>query len=658
MASVLKLRRGNRIQNDAFTGAEGELSYDSTAKKIRVHDGITLGGKMLASETVSVKDFGAVGDGVADDTAAIQAAINAITPYPYVAGFVNGGGTSNQPAKILYCPRGRYKVTSTILLNPNLTIQGDGGLCSNLSNTTSNDAGTVFVAGAAFDGFMFDNAPWTNAGVRQQNIIGTFAQYDGNTRQVAGGIKLFDIRLEASTFDVYGGVNLVNCLNAVIQRCSIMRAGVPLRLSSMWLHNVSLNLMWPRNIGIAVLSSTTGEIQNNHIISGSVSSYPGFNYELYGFTTDPTYRGYTKGMYLQGSNNYVANNVIEGAGIQVGIAVTFNVGTQLINNYMEALPQACYISEVSSLYVLVGYTACPSAVLWHGHVYNPPNQGVVLDWTRLPARPGDGLNRLIVSDLISPSSTGCGENITLLPSNRSIIGTYNQYIAGIGFPAIVAAQGVANSTEVIYVSSTGSDSNFGFSSDKPVLSLQSAFNRMSLLNSNINNIVIYLQRGESFVTSSTPTIFAVAPLGNVFITGADFKGNGSIVKPVLTNNSNGTKSASIQLSSAQMNHLRFEGIRIEQQQATTVIENALCVIVTPVDIIFSNCEINVASNLFFVNTRTTATVQFRSCTTNGAGHVFGTAGTLSVNELISSGSTFTGVTSGLGTYLVNDVGFY
>ena len=99
MASVLKLRRGNRIQNNAFTGAEGELSYDSTAKKIRVHDGITLGGKILASEIVSVKDFGAVGDGVTDDTVAIQAALDLV-------------GTINFPIGI-------YAISSTLNLKSN-----------------------------------------------------------------------------------------------------------------------------------------------------------------------------------------------------------------------------------------------------------------------------------------------------------------------------------------------------------------------------------------------------------------------------------------------------------------------------------------------------------------------------------------------------------
>lgn len=52
-------------------------------------------------ETASVKDFGAVGDGVADDTAAIQAAINAVlTP---------GGGT-------LYFPDGAYKLSAKLTI--------------------------------------------------------------------------------------------------------------------------------------------------------------------------------------------------------------------------------------------------------------------------------------------------------------------------------------------------------------------------------------------------------------------------------------------------------------------------------------------------------------------------------------------------------------
>jgi hypothetical protein len=51
-------------------------------------------------DTVSVKDFGAVGDGAADDTAAIQAAIDSLT----------NGGT-------VYFPSGTYRVTASITAN-------------------------------------------------------------------------------------------------------------------------------------------------------------------------------------------------------------------------------------------------------------------------------------------------------------------------------------------------------------------------------------------------------------------------------------------------------------------------------------------------------------------------------------------------------------
>lgn len=60
-------------------------------------------------ESLSVKDFGAVGDGVADDTAAIQAAIT----YACLSG------------RALYAPAGRYRCTSTLFSTRGFTLYGD-----------------------------------------------------------------------------------------------------------------------------------------------------------------------------------------------------------------------------------------------------------------------------------------------------------------------------------------------------------------------------------------------------------------------------------------------------------------------------------------------------------------------------------------------------
>ena len=69
-------------------------------------------------DVVSVKDFGAVGDGVADDTVAIQ---NAVT-FARVQ-----GGESRR----LYWPRGTYLITNTITLGTNQCIEFDPGVTVN-----------------------------------------------------------------------------------------------------------------------------------------------------------------------------------------------------------------------------------------------------------------------------------------------------------------------------------------------------------------------------------------------------------------------------------------------------------------------------------------------------------------------------------------------
>ena len=54
MAKLLKLRRGTTSQHSSFTGAEGEVTVDTTKDTIVVHDGSTAGGHPLVKENDTV----------------------------------------------------------------------------------------------------------------------------------------------------------------------------------------------------------------------------------------------------------------------------------------------------------------------------------------------------------------------------------------------------------------------------------------------------------------------------------------------------------------------------------------------------------------------------------------------------------------------------
>lgn len=82
-------------------------------------------------ESVSVFDFGALGDGVADDTAAIQAAVDAVTAA--------GGG-------ILFFPAGQYLITTHILIAaPNVLLVGEGAGATIIRQTTATADGLSFI---------------------------------------------------------------------------------------------------------------------------------------------------------------------------------------------------------------------------------------------------------------------------------------------------------------------------------------------------------------------------------------------------------------------------------------------------------------------------------------------------------------------------------
>lgn len=54
MSKVLQLKRGTKNANDSYTGAIAELTYDTESKELRVHDGVTQGGKVVGAGLTSV----------------------------------------------------------------------------------------------------------------------------------------------------------------------------------------------------------------------------------------------------------------------------------------------------------------------------------------------------------------------------------------------------------------------------------------------------------------------------------------------------------------------------------------------------------------------------------------------------------------------------
>jgi len=86
-------------------------------------------------ETVSVKDFGAIGDGVTDDTDAIQAAIDAV---------LTSNNLGRAGGKYLLFPNGTYLTNSSLVIDTgNIKILGDGSTISYSGSGTALTIGNV-----------------------------------------------------------------------------------------------------------------------------------------------------------------------------------------------------------------------------------------------------------------------------------------------------------------------------------------------------------------------------------------------------------------------------------------------------------------------------------------------------------------------------------
>lgn len=105
-------------------------------------DAVSRSVALKLSDALSVKDFGAVGDGVADDSLAVQAA--------HDAAFSAGGGT-------VHFPPGTYLCNTPLVWMVGVNLQGSGRECTTIlkdSSTTRSVAGSGLVLAGGYPGAL------------------------------------------------------------------------------------------------------------------------------------------------------------------------------------------------------------------------------------------------------------------------------------------------------------------------------------------------------------------------------------------------------------------------------------------------------------------------------------------------------------------------
>lgn len=236
-------------------------------------------------DTVSVKDFGAVGDGVTDDTVAIQAAITA-----------NYGGE-------VYFPAGTYKIALGLTVTAGIKLSGSGW-------------GSILKVDSAVTRFL---------PLLAQNLVTPIT-----------GLTIRDLAFDGSLkgqLDA-GVIQLNNCVGFLVDHVRIFNAGTPGESASQGVNGISFSAGALGNVG------SQGSITNCLIeavtkaginwTSEAVNGYIAGN-----IVRNCTGNGSTPGIQINGGYNVkvIGNSVYSCQGSGIYIATSGNPGTERSSRY-------------------------------------------------------------------------------------------------------------------------------------------------------------------------------------------------------------------------------------------------------------------------------------------------------------------------------------
>lgn len=199
--------------NASLASTVGTLN--TTLNTFRISVNASLDSKVSKSLIKNIRDYGAVGNGVVDDSNAIQAAIDAAAPGGHV-----------------YVPQGTYKITKTIELKPDTRLEG----------TTK--------------GFG-DNIPHT--------VIK--ATHNGMAVQMRYGSTLENIRIEGPGFQSSSSVGVNITGHGTIRNASVYNFSTGIYLRENWYTHLDHVKLYKNSIGLDVSYCYNLQAYNLQIIA-------------------------------------------------------------------------------------------------------------------------------------------------------------------------------------------------------------------------------------------------------------------------------------------------------------------------------------------------------------------------------------------------------
>jgi len=288
--------------------------------------GVNIGRWIRVSDDVKVTYFGTRGDGIADDTVAIQAAIDSVSST------ASPGVVFDKDRKVggtIYFPAGKYLISDSLLVGPSTTLEGVGSVGGfQRRDMVINDNGAIIIA--KFEDpkkWMISTAIYHRVGDLYGQLVGYREHlygkaYDKGKFSRSNGVRIQNLLLlgkkNKDGDPPYGGIRLQACPGSVLQGIGVFGVDVAYMLNCGWglavrdcssgSYLYGLLVLYDAN-GVHIdncyinLSSSDRVIDETNMAPGS----GGTNLKQRGLKS---YRHKKTGILLHWANNVVLNNVI------------------------------------------------------------------------------------------------------------------------------------------------------------------------------------------------------------------------------------------------------------------------------------------------------------------------------------------------------------